>query len=132
MDAEQKKKLVLDAMDAFLRSDSEESAKYLKDDATWWICRSLSGKLPNLRSKQQIIERNAGAKTLFPEGLKTALRHVYCDGDTVIVEFSNRGKTANGKIYDQDYCAVFVLEGDKIKEIREHQDSLHVHQTFFS
>jgi len=130
MNPDQKKQLVLDAMRAFLSSDSEASAKYLADDASWWMAKSLSGELPKLTSKEQIIQRNAGVKTMFPEGLKTQFHHVYCDGDTVIVEFNNRGKAANGKLYDQDYCAVFVLDGDKIKEIREHQDSLHVHRTF--
>lgn len=130
MTADEKKQFVLDAMRAFLSSDAEASAKYLADDATWWMARSLSAELPKLTTKEQIIARNAGVKTMFPEGLKTQFHHVFCDGDTVIVEFNNRGKAANGKIYDQDYCAVFVLADGKIKEIREHQDSLHVHQTF--
>jgi uncharacterized protein len=132
MDAVEKKALAAKAIHAFLTGDSETSEQILADDASWWACKSLSSFMPLLTNKADIIARNAGTREIFPEGLKTTIHNVYCDGDTMIVEFSNYGKAANGRIYDQDYCVLFLVQGDKIKEIREHQDSLHVHQTFFA
>ena len=51
------------------------------------------------------------------------MRKIYCDGDTVIVEMTNRGKVANGKDYENEYCFIFEIEAGKIRRVREYVDT---------
>jgi hypothetical protein len=68
----------------------------------------------------------------FPEGLQSEISKMHCDGDTVIVELTNRGKTANGKLYENEYCFVFELESGKIRRIREYVDTKKAFDILFS
>src|SRR5271156_5630298 len=132
MNADQKKQIVEEAMRAMLKGDVETAGRHLADDVRWTMAKSLAGHVDTLTSKAQVLARNSGAKSMFPEGIKTEIRNVFCDGDSVIVEFNNQAKTSKGKFYDNDYCTVFQLKGDKIKNIREYQDSLAVSQILLS
>ncbi len=60
---------------------------------------------------------------LFPEGLEVRLHQVHCDGDTVIVELTNRGRTYSGRLYENEYCFVCDLEGERIRRVTEYVDT---------
>lgn len=133
MTADDKKTLVTNVMLAIFSGDLQAAEPHLADDIRWVMAPSLSGSHPPVTSKQQLLARAGGSKKMFPEGLKTDVINVFCDGDTVLVEFTNKGKVVNGKIYENEYVNIFVLNDEgKIREIREYQDSLRVHQTFLS
>jgi len=132
MNNEEKKRLVTEVVGGLLRGDAEAVAPHLTEDVTWWVAKSLTGDLPHPTTKAQILERTASIAHMFPEGIKTEIHNVFCDGDTVLVEFNNQATTAKGKLYDNDYIALFVLQGDKIKAIREYQDSLTVFRVILS
>src|SRR5205807_10262051 len=73
-----------------------------------------------------LVARSTPIYSLFPYTTlfrSSEVRKVYCDGDTVIVELTNRGKVSNGKNYENEYCFVFELENDKIRRIREYVDT---------
>ncbi|WP_245471527.1 nuclear transport factor 2 family protein [Bradyrhizobium genosp. SA-3] len=52
-----------------------------------------------------------------------AFRGVYADGDVVIVEERMRATLPGGARYENDYCFVFTVTGDKIREVREYMDT---------
>jgi len=60
---------------------------------------------------------------LFPDGLEVGLHQVHCDGDTVIVELTNRGRTYSGRLYENEYCFVCDLEGERIRRVTEYVDT---------
>jgi ketosteroid isomerase-like protein len=60
---------------------------------------------------------------MFPTGLKSEFRRVYADGDTVMIEMTNRGKLFNGRDYENEYCFVFEVEAGKIRRVREYVDT---------
>src|ERR1700757_1886618 len=123
---EEKKQLVTRIVRALLRGDAEAAAPHLTEDVTWWWAKSLTANLPHPTTKAQILEQTAHIPQMFPGGIKTEIHNLFCDGDTVLVEFNNQATTANGKFYDNDYIVAFVLQDDKVKAIREYQDSLTV------
>jgi len=49
----------------------------------------------------------------------------------VAVELEGYGELDNGRIYNNEYHTVMRLRGDKIADVREYLDTLHVHATFF-
>jgi ketosteroid isomerase-like protein len=80
--------------------------------------------LSGVRSgKEAIIGFLRRVAQTFPSGLPSEARHSYADGDTVILEMTNRGMTATGRPYENDYCFVFEVEQGRIHAIREYVDT---------
>ncbi len=132
MTAEQNKELVTAAWRAFIRGDLNAALANMSDEVSWLV----PGNLPNVsglkKGKQAVTEFLGGVGRAFPEGLQSEIRRTYCDADTVILELTNRGKSANGKLYENEYCFVFELEGGKIRRIREYVDTQKAMQILFS
>jgi ketosteroid isomerase-like protein len=123
MTAESNKQLVTDFWNAFAKGDIKSAFAMLSDEVSWLI----PGNIPNLsglrKGKPEILNFARQAAKMFPEGLKSELKRVYCDGDTVLIEMTNRGKFFNGRAYENEYCFVFEIEGGKIRRVREYVDT---------
>jgi ketosteroid isomerase-like protein len=59
---------------------------------------------------------------LFSE-ISISFRAVHADGDTVIIEEQMRATLPEGRLYDNDYCFVFVVADGRIKQVREYMDT---------
>jgi ketosteroid isomerase-like protein len=132
MTSEQKKSFVTDTWAAFGKGDIKTAFANLSDNVSWLIPGTTPGVSGLKRGKDEILKFMSGVGQLFPEGLNSEIRKVYCDGDTVIVELTNRGKVSNGKTYENEYCFVFELEDDKIRRIREYVDTQRAKEILFS
>ncbi|HXZ89195.1 MAG TPA: nuclear transport factor 2 family protein [Candidatus Binataceae bacterium] len=123
MSVEANKELVAKTWDAFAKGDIKTAFANMSDEVSWLI----PGNLPNLsglrKGKSAILEFARHAAKIFPSGLKSEVKRVYGDGDTVIVEMTNRGKVFNGKDYENEYCFVFEVEAGKIRRVREYVDT---------
>jgi len=123
MSAATNKELVTNFWNAFSKGDIKTAFASLSDEVSWLI----PGNLPNLsglrKGKAEILNFARGAAQMFPGGLKSELRRVYCDGDTVLIEMTNRGKLFNGRDYENEYCFVFEIEAGKIRRVREYVDT---------
>jgi len=123
MSVEANKELVLKTWHAFASGDIKTAFANMSDEISWLI----PGNLPNLsglkKGKAGIIDFARNAAKLFPNGLKTEIHRVYGEGDTIVLEMSNRGKLFNGKDYDNEYCFVFEIEAGKVRRVREYVDT---------
>ena len=123
MSVEANKELVTNFWGAFSKGDIKTAFASLSDEVSWLI----PGNLPNLsglrKGKAEILSFARGAAKMFPSGLKSELHRVYGDGDTVLIEMTNRGKLFNGRDYENEYCFVFEIEGGKIRRVREYVDT---------
>jgi ketosteroid isomerase-like protein len=123
MDAAANKELVTNFWNAFSKGDIKTAFASLSDEISWLI----PGNLPNLsglrKGKAEILIFARGAAKMFPSGLQSELRRVYSDGDTVLIEMTNRGKLFNGRDYENEYCFVFEIEHGKIRRVREYVDT---------
>jgi ketosteroid isomerase-like protein len=55
--------------------------------------------------------------------VKTKAQRIIADGDFVAVEARGDNVTKAGEAYCNTYCFVFRLEGGKLKEVTEYQDT---------
>jgi len=120
MDRQQKIDFVRGIWEAFARGEMKKVFAAMPEDVTW--------KLPQggrIRGKQSILHlaRSSAGKI---RGYQTEIRRTHCDGDTVIVEMTNRGTTPAGLAYTNDYCFIFDIEDGMIKSITEYTDQLTV------
>jgi ketosteroid isomerase-like protein len=123
MSIEANKELVSNFWGAFSKGDIKAAFTLLSDEISWLI----PGNLPNLsglrKGKAEILNFARGAAKMFPSGLQSEIHRVYGDGDTVLIEMTNRGKFFNGRDYVNEYCFVFEIENGKIRRVREYVDT---------
>jgi len=123
MGIEANKEFVVSTWNAFVKGDLKAAFANMSDEISWLIPGNLS-ELSGLRKgKAEILNFARSASKIFPNGLKCEIRRVYGDGDTVIIELTNRGKLFNGKDYENEYCFVFEVENGKVRRVREYVDT---------
>lgn len=117
------KDLVINFWDAFSKGDIKIAFASLFDDVSWLI----PGNLPNFsglrKGKAEILNLARNATKRFPNGVRSELHRIYCDGDTVLIEMTNSGQLFNGRDYENEYCFVFEIESGKIRRVREYLDT---------
>ncbi len=123
MSIETNKELALNFWNAFSKGDIKAAFASLSDEVSWLI----PGNLPNLsglrKGKTAILDFARTAAKMFPGGMQSEIRRVYGDGDTVLIEMTNRSKLFNGRDYENEYCFVFEIEAGKIRRVREYVDT---------
>ena len=126
MSVESNKQLVNETWRSFVKGDLKAVFANMSDDISWVI----PGDIPNLsgmrKGKPAVVDFARQAAKMFPNGLTSEIHRTYADGDTVILEMTNRGKFAGGLDYLNEYCFVFEVEGGKIRRVREYVDTKRV------
>jgi ketosteroid isomerase-like protein len=123
MSVEANKQLVSNTWQAFVKGDIKNAFANMSDEVSWLIPGNLPGLSGVRKGKAAILEFARSAARTFPNGLQTQINRVYGDGDTVILELTNRGKLANGRDYENEYCFVFEIQRGKIRRVREYVDT---------
>jgi len=123
MSIETNKQMVTSTWKAFVGGDIKNAFANMSDEVSWLIPGNLNNLSGLRKGKAAILEFARNAAKTFPNGLQTQINRAYGDGDTVILELTNRGKLANGKDYENEYCFVFEIENGKIRRVREYVDT---------
>ncbi len=129
MSIEQNKEIARKTWEAAVKGDIDTATANISDEVSWLLPSSVNPGGP-LKGKQAVAGFFKSLGTAFPGGLKTEIRRVYGDGDTVLMELTNRGQTAKGKQYENEYCFVLEFEGGKIRRVREYTDTAKVKEIF--
>jgi len=123
------KDIVTDAWRAFASHDPARIAACFTPDAQW-LAPTGNATAVALNCPHHMIGRDAIVHFLTVDFLKLFVADVsvdflgiYADGQTVMVEERMRATLANGRRYDNAYCFVFVLEGERIARVREYMDT---------
>lgn len=122
------KDVVLNAWKTFSSRDTARIAALFTEDAEWIAPKGNAtaialGHTDHMVGAKQIARFIAQEMHKMFSGIEIAFRGVYADGDTVIVEERMRATLAGGKPYENDYCFVFKVAGDRIREVREYMDT---------
>lgn len=123
MGTDENRELVRHTWDAIVRGEVKTAFAAMSDAVTWTIPGSIAGLSGIKRGKDEIIGFLRRVAKTFPGGLTSEVRHIYADGNAVILEMTNRGTTATGRPYMNDYCFVFDVRDGQIRAIREYVDT---------
>ncbi|MFZ0388520.1 MAG: nuclear transport factor 2 family protein [Solirubrobacteraceae bacterium] len=103
-------------------------------DATW---RLDAGKLPlsgTWKGRDQIIgEFLATAMSHYePGSVSLEITSMIADHDQVVLEWTSRARTLDGRPYENDCIGVFTIWDGQIHGVREYMDTLYAHDVVFS
>ena len=123
------KQVVQDAWRAFASRDPIRIAAVLTEEVEWVAPEGNATALA-LNYASHMVGREAVVRflteafpKLFVSDVSVEFKGCYADGDTVILEERMRATLANGRSYDNDYCFIFTLAGDRISFVREYMDT---------
>ena len=125
------KQLIAGVMDALAKGDRHPLFDAMAEDVSWrWM--GVKDWSRTFEGKDQVINGLFGGvdDSLDASDSTTNVRGIYGDGDVVVVEHSGENRTPDGRTYNNNYCWVIGMRGDKIHEVREYLDTLLVEQTF--
>tara|TARA_R110000782_G_scaffold78276_9_gene155644 strand:- start:74653 stop:75054 length:402 start_codon:yes stop_codon:yes gene_type:complete len=131
MGAEQNKALVEKFFGHFDRFEMDEALAMLKDDATWRIMGTPEiFPFAAVHTKAGMANIWATLGQFMPNGMETKICGMIAEGNHVSVELVSHGTAADGRIYNNHYHDVFVIEDGAIVEVREYFDTQHVADMF--
>ncbi|MVT55565.1 DUF4440 domain-containing protein [Bradyrhizobium yuanmingense] len=120
--------VVLNAWNTFSSRDPERIAALFTEDAEWIAPKGNATAIAldhtdHMEGPHQIARFIAQEMHRLFSNIDIAFRGVYVDGDVVIVEERMRATLPGGKPYENEYCFVFEVVGDRIRQVREYMDT---------
>ena len=96
----------------------------LTEDATWTVTGNsvVSGTYRSREAFMSEVIRPFNAR--MRDSLKPVVRHLYADGDTVIIFFDASGIARDGKPYANTYAWFFQMRDGKVVNVSAFLDSL--------
>jgi len=131
MSAADNKRLVRRYFEA-MRSDSSGLPELLAEDVTWWA--PSSSALGGLwAGRQAVLDRMASGAGLYDSGhpMDVTIEQMVAEDDWVSVQMTLEARTARGEPYRNHYHFAFRIEDRRIREVREHLDTLYAQQKLF-
>lgn len=127
--SEQNKQIVLTFLDAMGKGDAKTAATCLAPDATT-VAKGF-GKFAGVRHIDRILGTIEAFRELIPDGLKVTIHSLLSEGDQVAVEFEGDARLFNGTPYCNQYCMIFTLENDRIKQVNEYFCTILADETLY-
>jgi ketosteroid isomerase-like protein len=130
------KEVVATAWKTFKTRDAGLIAALFTPDAEW-IAPAGNATAVALKHTDHMIGPDQIARFIASEmhrlfsNIDISFRGIHADGDIVIVEEKMQATLPGGRPYDNDYCFVFVVSGDRIKQVREYMDTRRGWQMIF-
>jgi ketosteroid isomerase-like protein len=127
------KQVVRRYLDALVAGDLETIRDSFAADAVW----TIHGDLPIAgpwRGRDAIVDEFlvAAAGTLYePGSVEFEFPTLIGEGDTVVLEWRVRARTAAGADYANAYCGLFRVRHGRIAEVREYLDTDYAAKTLF-
>jgi ketosteroid isomerase-like protein len=127
------KQVVRRYLDALVAGDLDTIRDSFAEDAVWTIYGDLPIAGP-WRGREAIVDEFlvAAAGALYePGSIEFAFPTLIGEGDTVVLEWRVRARTAAGADYANAYCGLFTVRAGRIAEVREYLDTQYAARTLF-
>lgn len=118
------KAILSKAFEGLAKADSTAFLAAMDEGLVWEVKGSSqwSNRFEGLANVERdlvgpLFSRFAGPYRNIPE-------LIIAEGDHVVVLAKGEVETVDGKTYNNDYCFVFRLSGEKIVEVREYMDTI--------
>ena len=122
------KQIVINAWKIFKTRDAGLIAGVFTADAEW-IAPANNATAVALSHTHHMIGADQIARFIASDmhqlfsDIEIGFRGIFADGDIVVVEERMRATLPGGRAYDNDYCFVFTLSGERISQVREYMDT---------
>jgi len=123
MGASENKQLMQQIFEGMSKGNSELLVASMADDFRWTVTGTTKWSR-TYEGKQCVLTELFGPLRARISGrIRTTAHRFIADGDFVVVEARGNNTTKSGMPYNNNYCFVFRLADDKLKEVTEYFDT---------
>ena len=122
------KDVVINAWKTFKTRDAKLIADLFTADAEW-IAPVGNATAIALSHTHHMVGADQIARFVATEmhqlfsDIDISIRGMFAEGNIVVVEERMRATLPGGRAYDNDYCFVFTVSGERISQVREYMDT---------
>lgn len=127
---EKNKKLIVNFMKTFSTGNIDAFLEYMSDSATWWVAGTIEG-ISGEKNMKDFREMNSGIANNTKSGaISLTPLAMTAEGNRVAVETESYTELNNGRIYNNIYHFLFIIEDGKIQKVKEYLDTEHTRKVF--
>ena len=107
---------------AYERGDSQQFFDHVADDVHWTVtgAHPLSGEY---RSKREFLDATyERLADVLKQPIQPRVRRIIAEGDLAVVEWRGHATSIVDRPYNNDYCWVVRVAGDRIVEVTAYLD----------
>jgi uncharacterized protein len=125
MTATDNKAIVTQIMRALSQGNTAPFADAMADDFTWRMMGTETSQWSAVYAGKQSVRRDLFGQlfTQFADQYTSTPRHIFAEGQHVIVETQGAVTTKQGERYCNNYCLVIRMADGKMREVREYLDT---------
>ena len=129
MSIETNKQIARDFFAALSRGETQKVVDAYAEDGTCWT----SGTTPisGIHTREEIALATDGVLAAFPAGLEFTIHRITAEDDRVAIEAESYGKHVSGKVYNNKYHFLMLIQDGKIQQLREYLDTMHANDVLF-
>jgi len=103
------------------------------DDATWTLAAADLPISGTWTGREVILTDFLPTALSYyePGSLQLEITGLIADADRVVLQWTSRARTRDGRRYENDCIGVFTIRTGKIQAVREYMDTLYAHNTAF-
>ncbi|MGD0507407.1 MAG: nuclear transport factor 2 family protein [Terriglobales bacterium] len=123
MGASENKQLMQQIFEEMSKGDSELFVASMADDFRWTVTGTTKWSRTYEGKQSVLIELFGPLRARINGRIRTTAHRFIADGDFVVVEAKGSNTTKSGMPYNNNYCFVFRLSDNKLKEVTEYFDT---------
>jgi len=123
MGARENKQLIQQIFEELSKGNSEPLVASMADDFRWTVTGTTKWSRTYEGKQSVLIELFGPLRARINGRIRTTAHRFIADGDFVVVEAKGSNTTKSGMPYNNNYCFVFRLSDNKLKEVTEYFDT---------
>jgi ketosteroid isomerase-like protein len=123
MGAKENKQLMQQIFEELSKGNSEPFVASMADDFRWTVTGTTKWSKTYEGKQSVLVELFGPLRARINGRIRTTPHRVIAEGDFVVVEARGSNTTKSGTPYNNNYCFVFRLSENQIKEVTEYLDT---------
>jgi len=123
MEATENKQLMRQIFEELSKGNSEPFVASMADDFRWTVTGTTKWSKTYEGKRSVLVDLFGPLRTRITDRIRTTAHRFIAEGDYVVVEARGNNVTKSGVPYNNNYCFVFRLSDNRLKEVTEYFDT---------
>jgi len=123
MGAKENKQLIQQILEELSNGNSEPLVASMADDFRWTVTGTTKWSRTYEGKQSVLVELFGPLRARINGRIRTTAHRLIAEGDFVVVEARGSNTTKSGVPYNNNYCFVFRLSDNQLKEVTEYFDT---------